>query len=125
IIIAILGEDPFGAYFDTLVKDEKIRDRPLMLRRFARLEDVTDCHILYVSRSEVPRYDRIIAQLKGRPVLTVGDADNFAKQGGMVRFATENGRTQLRVNVTAVKAANLTISSKLLAHVTIVTPGKD
>lgn len=126
IVIGVLGEDPFGSYFDSLVQGEKIRDRTLVVRRFARLEEVTACHIVFISRSEAPRYDKILSQLKGRPVLTVGDVDGFAKQGGMIRFApTENGKIQLRVNVAAVKAANLIISSKLLAHATVVSPGRD
>lgn len=125
IVIGVLGDDPFGSYLDDLVKGEKIGERPMVVRRFHRGEDVAGCQILFVSRSESGQLDRILTALKGRCILTVGDVEGFASQGGMVRFATEGGKIQLRINVTAAKAAELTISSKLLAHATILAPGKD
>jgi len=42
-----------------------------------------------------------------------------------VQFATEDGKIQLRINVGAAKAAELTISSKLLSHAVIVTSDKE
>lgn len=125
LVIGVLGEDPFGAYLDGLVQGEKIGERSLLVRRSRRADELTDCHILFISRSEAGQLDKIIAQLKNRRALTVGDSDDFNRQGGMVRLATENGKIQLRINVAAAKAAELTISSKLLAHATIVSPGKD
>ena len=125
IVIGILGSDPFGAYLDDLVSGEKIGERPLLVRRYKRVEDITDCHILFISRSEAGVLDKILAQLKGRSVLTISDLDTFTRQGGMVRFATENGKIRLRINVEAAKACGLTISSKIIRPSTIVTAGKD
>jgi hypothetical protein len=125
IVIGVLGTDPFGPYLDGLVQGEKIGDRPMLVRRFRRIEDVTDCQILFVSRSEAGALPRIMAQLKGRSVLTVGDMEGFTRQGGMVRFTTEEGRIHLRINVQSAESAGLTISSRLLAHAAIVSPGED
>lgn len=125
IVIGMLGDDPFGAYLDELVRDEKIGERPIIVRRYPRVEDVAACHILFISRSEAGQLDKILAQIKARSLLSVGDMDGFNRLGGMVRFATDGGKIQLRINVAAARAAELTISSKLLAHATIVPPGKD
>jgi len=57
--------------------------------------------------------EEIFARLKGRSILTVGDIDGFAKQGGMIRFITEKNKVRFRINLEAAKAAKLTISSKL------------
>jgi len=125
LIIGVLGDDPFGAYLDELVRNEKIGDRPLIVRRFKRAQEITECHILFVSRTPAGQFDRIAADLRERSVLTVGDTENFSRQGGMVRFATENGKIHLRINVESAKASGLTISSKLLRWATIVTKEKD
>lgn len=125
LVIGVLGKDPFGSYLDDLVSGEKIGDRPLVIRRYSRLEDLAGCHILFVSRSEARSLDPIIARLKEQSLLTVSDADTFTRQGGMVRFAMENGKIRLRINVEAAKAANLKISSKVLRPDTVATPGKD
>jgi len=125
IVIGVLGEDPFGPYLDRVVQGEKIGGRSLVVRRYRQVEDVAECHILFVSRSEAGRLDRIISQMRGRAILTVGDMEGFAIRGGMVRFTTESGKIRLRINVAAAHAAGLTISSKLLAHATIVPPGEN
>jgi hypothetical protein len=123
IVIGVLGDDPFGPYLDRVVQGERIGERPLVVRRYRRPEDAAECSILFISRSEAGEFDTVMARLKGRSLLTVGDFDGFARLGGMVRFVTENGKIRLRINVLAAKAAGLTISSKLLAHATIVSAG--
>jgi hypothetical protein len=125
IVIAVLGKDPFGAYLDNLVRGEHIGERPLVIRRCSRPEELAGCHLVFISRSESRDLEAILAKLKGQPLLTVSDADTFTHAGGMVRFAMEGGRIRLRINVEAARASQLTVSSKVLRPDTIVTPGKD
>jgi hypothetical protein len=125
LVIGILGVDPFGPFLDQLVRGEKVGDRPLIVRRFRRTDDITECHILFVSRSEAATIGQVIAHLNGRSLLTVSDADTFTRQGGIVRFVTENGKIRLRINVEAAKRCELTISSKILRPAMIVTADKD
>ncbi len=125
LVIGVLGEDPFGTYLDDLVRGEKVGERPLLIRRYPHGDEPGDCHILFVCRSETKDLEKILAQLHDRSVLTVSDVDAFTRQGGMVRFVTENGKIRLRINVEASKASHLTISSKILRPGTIVSPGKD
>jgi hypothetical protein len=125
IVIAVLGKDPFGAYLDNLVRGEHIGERPLVIRRCSRVEELAGCHLVFISRVENRELEAILAKLKGEPVLTVSDADTFTRAGGMVRFAREGGKIRLRINVEAARASQLTISSKVLRPDTIVTPGRD
>ena len=125
LVIGILGSDPFGAYLDQLVSGERIGERPLVVRRYKRVEDIGECHILFISRVEAAALAKVLPRLKDRNLLTVGDLDTFTREGGMVRFAMESGKVRLKINVEAAKACDLTISSKILRPGTIVTPGKD
>lgn len=120
IVIGVLGEDPFSRTLDDVVKGETVRNRQLIVTRYRRVEDIATCHILFVSASETQRYEPILASLRGRPTLTVGETDGFATRGGMVRFVSERNRVGLQVNVGAAKAAGLTISSNLLRPAKIV-----
>lgn len=120
-VIGVLGDDPFEAALDDAVRDETVSGRPLVVRRFRRIEEVEVCHVLFVSRSETARLGQILTSLRGRSILTVGDADEFTRHGGMIRFVTENNKVRLRINVETARAAELTISSKLLRPAEIVT----
>lgn len=124
LVIGVLGEDPFGASLDETVRGEKVGNRPLVVQRYREPQEIKTCHVLFISQSEAGRLEQILASLKGRNLLTVGDAGEFSQRGGMIRFVTENNKIRLRINVEAAKAAALTISSKLLRPAEIVVTGK-
>ena len=124
LVIGVLGEDPFGASLDEAVRGETVNGRSLVVQRFHRVEEVGACHVLFVSRSESGRLEHILARLRGRSILTVSDADGFTEFAGMIRFVTENNKIRLRINVEAARAADLTISSKLLRPAQIVSNPK-
>ena len=123
--ICILGEDPFGGYLDEAVRGETVANHPLAVRRYGSVDEIKGCHILFVSRQEQGHLSEILDSLKGHSVLTVSDAERFASRGGMIRFVTDHNRIRLRINLEAAKAANLTLSSKLLRPAQIVPAGKD
>jgi len=121
-VIGVIGRDPFGATLDDIVRGERAKGRPLVVRRFHAVQMIRGCHILFVSRSEHYRLHDILRHARGHAVLTVSDLDNFTSTGGMVGFRTEQQRIVLQVNPAAASAAELVISSKLL-RVARVAPG--
>jgi hypothetical protein len=123
--IGVLGDDPFGSFLDETVKGEKVESHPLIIRRYQRVEDVKNCQILFISRSEMDQIEHIFAQLKDKSILTVGDAEGFIQKGGILRFASKENKIHLRINPKAAKRVNLSISSKVLRLAEIVEPGKE
>jgi hypothetical protein len=123
--IGVLGDNPFGNYLAETVRGEKVNGRDLVVQQYRRVEDATNCEILFISQSESRHFKDDLAALRGRNILTVGDTDGFAKNGGMVRFVTEQNKIHFRIDLEAAKAANLTISSQLLRLAEIINPGED
>jgi YfiR/HmsC-like len=124
IVICVLGSDPFGTTLDEVIRGETVQGRALTVRRFQRVEDLTDCQILFISRSEQARLQPILKTLQGRSILTVSDLEEFAGDGGVICFVLVDNKIRLRVNLHAAKAAGLTLSSKLLRPAQIVGPGE-
>lgn len=124
LVIGVLGEDPFGTYLDEAVRGETVNGHPLTVQRYRRVDEITTCHILFIGRPH-DDLEQVLAALKGRKILTVGDADRFASRGGMIRFVTEHNRIRLRINLEAARAEELIISSKLLRPAQIVSTGKE
>lgn len=122
LVIGVVGDDPFGAFLDEIVSGQKANTHPLVVKRFRQIEEIKSCHILFVSRSEAGRLSRIVAISRNRNILTVSDIEGFAQNGGMIALVTENNRIRFKINLGAVKAENLTISSKMLRVAEIVTP---
>ena len=119
-VIGVLGQNPFGGALEEAVRGEVANGRPFVIRYFRRVEDIDTCHILFISRSETNRLRSIFSQLQGRNILTVGDANQFAERGGVVCFVVRNQRVGLKINLSAAREAQLTISSKLLRPAEII-----
>lgn len=124
LVIGILGSDPFGAYLDDTVRDERVNGRPLAIQRYARVDEIKTCHVLFVSASEAGHMGQILNALKGRSILTVGDIDSFTRDGGIIRFAMVSTKIRLKISLDTAQAAHLTISSKLLRPAEIVPRGE-
>lgn len=124
IVIGVAGDDPFGPYLDNLVRNEKVGERALEVRRFHHLAEVTGCHILFVSDALAAEFDAAVPALQRQGILTIGEMEGFTRRGGVIRFVLENGKIRFRVNPQAAKDSGLVVSSKLLRWATIVTPEK-
>jgi hypothetical protein len=125
ITIGILGNDPFGPFLEEAVRGEVIDGRSLTIKRFQVIGEVSDSQVLFVSKSEAGRLRQILAALQGTSILTVGETEAFARQGGMINFITVDNKVRYEINVAAAKRANLDISSKLLRLAKIVGSGMD
>jgi hypothetical protein len=124
-VIGILGGDPFGARLDEAVRGERVTDHPLIVRRFRSIDEIEDCQILFIDRSEVGELGRIVSAVNHRSILTVSEIDQAAQRGVIIQFATEDNHIRLKINLDAAHAAGLSISSKLLRLADIVgtSPG--
>src|SRR6185503_17538622 len=112
--------DPFGTVLEDTVRGEKVQGRRLMVERYQRAEEIRTCHILFISQSEDSRLEQHLDILRGRPVLTVSDIENSAFRGTMVRMINEHNKIRLRINLDALNASGLVLSSKLLRAAEVI-----
>jgi hypothetical protein len=122
VAICVLGEDPFGQGLDELVQGETLSSHRLVVRRLRDPLQIRDCQVLFVSRSEKGRLPALMAGLRGSGVLTVGEADDFLEQGGVIRFVLEQHRVRFDINLDAAERGRLKLSSKLLRLARSVNP---
>jgi len=77
-------------------------------------EQARNCNLLFIDSSQERHARQIFDELRGTSVLTVGEAESFIEDGGMIDFVLRNDRVQFRINHKAAKEAGLYISSRLL-----------
>lgn len=120
LIIGVLGEDPFGAILEETIRDKTIMGKKLAVKRFARIQDAANSHILFLSTSEESRLPQMMTALEKTNILTVSDMEQFAEHGGMVAFTVEDQKVRFNINVGAVERAGLKMGSQLLKLARIV-----
>lgn len=114
MIIALIGDDPFGSMLEETVKGETVRGRRIQVERYRRGSEIARCHMLFVTASETARSDAIIAAVAGQSVVTVGETTTFLDRGGMIALTAEQNRVRIWISPARLRAANLIASSKLL-----------
>jgi len=120
-IIGVVGTDPFGAALDKIVEGETFNNRPIVARRFPRMDEAAaNSHVLFISSSEESHLAAILKLLGRQDVLTVSEIENFAQRGGIISLKKENNRIVFEINLSAAKRARLTMNAQLLKLAKIV-----
>lgn len=114
-VISVLNEDRLAAKIQELVKGERIGNRPIVVRRLNRKSEIGNCNILYVSVKDASDIKDQLSNISRRGTLTVSDAPNFARWGGIIRFFKDDNKLRMQINIDEARASRFGISSKLLS----------
>jgi hypothetical protein len=121
--LCVLQPNPFGSDLEQLVSGEWLDGRPLQVRVVAGVEALPGCHSLFVgARSDAAA---VLTALAGRPVLTVGETDEFLNAGGIIVLKVVERRVRFEVNATNANRAGLRISAQLLSLAAAVRGGPE
>jgi hypothetical protein len=118
VSICVLGGDPFGSALDQIVSGEVVNGRKVVTQRIKNVPPPQTCQALFVSRLEKDA-GKILPGL-GSGVLTVGEGENFIRDGGMIAFVIENRRVRFEINQAVAENSGLKLSSKLLSVAKVV-----
>ncbi|MBI2948415.1 MAG: YfiR family protein [Verrucomicrobia bacterium] len=121
LLIGILGPDPFRNALESLL-DKKVDGHEVKVVRFDSLENLRDCHILYVNLPERKDVQRALEMVRGKPILTVSDQETFTDQGGMIGLLKYKNHIKPHINNAAARRAGLVIQSSLLTVSEITNP---
>jgi hypothetical protein len=119
-VICVLGQDPFGGALQQATNGKLVEGRSVQVHSIAEVGPKCNCHILFVSASERKRFRPAFAAIKGSGILTVGDSQGFASEGGVISFKLADGKVRFEINIEAAQQEHLRISSKLLSLAQIV-----
>ena len=124
LTIGVLGRDPFGDDLEQVFRSNTIAGRRVVIRRATSIEELRNCQMVFISSSEKRRLLQIFKSLGHTGVLTIGDADDFSRRGGIIGFTLEDSRVHFEINVDAAARAGLKLSSRLLSVATVVRDGQ-
>jgi hypothetical protein len=90
---------------DTPLDSERDREAAQLLRH---------SHLVYFHDGAAPLHPRVLADLWGQPVLTVGNSRGFAARGGMLGLVRNGGNIVFEANPGAIRNSGLVVSAKVL-----------
>jgi hypothetical protein len=118
--VCLLDDEPHRQELQSTLEGKLIGSRTMHVRLLDKSQSAENCGILFVSRNEGRRQAELLRTLRGLPVLTVGDAESFLRDGGMIRFHLQLDKIRFDINAGAAESCHLKISSRLLLLATSV-----
>lgn len=110
--ICILGAEAFVSARETLA-GKSVKGRPVEVRRVDRVEAARQCHLLFVSAPEGSPPGPAVGSL-GSHVLTVGEADDFVRSGGLINLRKVDNKVRFEIARSAGEQAGFKFRVQLL-----------
>ena len=111
--VGVLGRDSFVGVLERTLRGRAEQGRPFEVHRAASLWELPVCQIVFVGHDDPGRRRLALRALHGKPVLTVGDAPEFLRGGGMIQFVVGD-TVQMSINLDQARAGSLQIQTKML-----------
>jgi hypothetical protein len=124
IAVCIMGDAPLRVTLNQLAAGELVKGRRIAVRTLSEPPAPKYCQVLFftalekdsrplsgVSHEQLPA----VLSASGLGVLTVGEGENFIRDGGMIALVLEDNRVRFEINQGAAESAGLKLSSKLLS----------
>lgn len=121
--ICVASPNALHGILGEVTEGTTLAGREVVVRDVEPADDVTTCHVLFVSSPEPDRQQALLDRVGSLPVLTIGDTPGFLDRGGVINLMLVGRRVRFAVDMTAAERARLRVSSQLLRLASTVRGG--
>ncbi len=111
--IGILGQDPFGEILEQTLAGRSVKGRPLEIHRAMMMDRLPSCQVVFIAYDDAIKRRVALNTLKDKPVLSVGNAQDFLQEGGIIQLEISD-TVQMNINLDQARASSLSIQTKML-----------
>jgi len=124
-VVLIIGDGATADATERFLESKTIGERPLFVRRTKWDQSLAGARAVFVVEHDSKKLRHILEAAAAAGVLTIGEGESFATQGGVIGLLVENRKVRFDVDTTAAQVAGLRVSSKLLALTRVVRSATD
>jgi hypothetical protein len=113
-VACVLGDATVGDALERAVHGRLLWGRAITVSRLQLEGNTRPCHLLYVAGVSAAQTEQVLVSVRGAPVLTISEADDYGPLGSIARLFVENGRLRFALSLDLAKRSRLQLSSKLI-----------
>jgi hypothetical protein len=113
-VIGIFPPGPIAPFLRKLAEQKKIRGRSVEIRELRDPGELAACQVAFLGVGGEKGIEKILDQLRNRPVLTIGDSAGLLGSGVMICFSKAEDRLVFEIDERSATRAGLRISARLL-----------
>ncbi len=122
LAVGVLGADPLADELAAIVSSRQVEGRPVLARGLRPDESPAHLHALFVGRGSLNRLPALLAQARGRALLTITEAPDTPAEGSAINFVVVDNKVRFDVVLSTAEQMNLKVSARLLAVARKVLP---
>ncbi|MCG8474281.1 MAG: YfiR family protein [Cytophagales bacterium] len=113
-VIGVLGDSQVIHPLERLSKKMKAKGKQIVIKRFATIQDLSYCHMLFLPKNESEWLEVIRKRFSDTSMLVITEKAGLAHQGSGINFIKVNGQWRFEVNTESIHNSSLRISDYLL-----------
>lgn len=114
-VVGVVGDSPLYLELVKMAKTKKVANQSLEIKKFNSVNEIEDCHILYVSKEKSDDISTVIKQVKTNSTLIVTEQQGLVDKGAGINFIIKDNRQKFELNKKNVEKYKLKVSSNLEA----------
>jgi hypothetical protein len=111
--IVVLGDSPIVEELKSMAQAKKVGDRNIKVTRINSINEITKCHILFISAAKSNQFNDILTKVSSHSVLLVTEEAGLGAKGSIINFIVKEGKLAFELNQSAVNRQNLKVSNEL------------
>lgn len=120
VVLGVAADPDALREIEAIASASRVGARSIEVRRLVEAGGAASCHIVFVADSAQADAGDFLHAAAGSPVLTVGEASDFTRLGGVIGFYHEESKLRFEIDTQAAERAGLKISARLLRLARIV-----
>lgn len=112
-VIGILGSSNVSKELKKMATTKKVFSQKITVLDFNSTEEITKCHVLFITELNSGLIKLAIAKLGTGATLIVGESNGLATQGAAINFIEQDGVLSFQLNELTLRRRGLQVDSKL------------
>ena len=113
LVVAIIGDSSSAETLRRELDDKKYGNHPIISKIIEPEGSLDGVHIVFLLKKSSLSPAELVKRIGRRPILSIGEAENFLQSGGMIRLFLSDDTIHFTLNVRAARESDIALSSQL------------
>ena len=119
-VIGVLGKSAIQKDLETMATTKRANGMSIEIKNFSSIEEIQNCHILYVSTSESDKMEHVVSSTQNQSILIVTDNPGLAQKGAAINFVEVDGKIKFELNQQNADVRGLKVAGSLASLAILV-----
>jgi hypothetical protein len=112
-VIGVLGKSEITTELQSLADTKTLGTQKIVVKTFATVNDVSDCHMLFIGQANSKALTELSSKIGGKPVVIVTEKSGLCKQGSGINFVLVDNKLKYELNKTILDKSGVKVSAEL------------